>query len=452
LNHNQPAKLRNRLAGTFAAAALFATVLGVSSPAQAQQAAPEVNLAPSPIQSLGQSLYNDGIYLNSRYLGEFAGSVSGGQRQGTDYAGELNFGATFDMEKLAGIQGGSFHVLFTQRHGRALAFDAINNSVSVQQIYGGGQTAQLTILTYEQKFFNNMADIEFGRTDVGDSFDVSSFYCDFQSNALCGNPPDMGKIVSTSFYPISVWGGRLLITPTPNVYFKVGAYQATNNQNPDAHHGFYFGTAGSSGYMLPIELGYKFKTPGAIANNRYDIGALIDRTHYDAAFYSPNTQFGRAAIYAQAQQMVYQTAPNSPRGVYLFGEAMVGTAGGKQVSNLQAEAGMIWEGPLASRPNDNIGLAVSGLHYNNRYLNSLYQTRLAEGGVDRPDHNLIMTEIHYAIQVNKWLNVMPNFQYVINPDGQGFSTYATHNLPNSAVFGIQLYVDLPTLFGIPTKS
>lgn len=452
MNNNQSVKPRRRLAGSIAAAALFGTVLGVGSPARAQQAAPTVNLAPAPIQSMGQSLYNDGIYLNSRYLGEFAGSVSGGQRQGTDYAGELNFGATFDMQKLAGIQGGSFHVLFTQRHGRALAFDAMNNSVSVQEIYGGGQTFQMTILTYEQKFLDNMADIEFGRTDVGDSFDVSSFYCDFQSNALCGNPPDMGKIVSTSFYPISVWGGRLLVTPTPNIYFKVGAYQATGNQNPDSHHGFYFGTAGSSGYMLPMELGFKTKTPGAIANNRFDIGALIDRTHYSASFYSPNEQFGRAAIYAQAQGLVMQTAPDSPRGVYLFGEAMVGTAGGKQVSNIQAEAGMIWEGPFASRPNDNIGLAVSGLHYNNRYLDSLYNIRLAEGGAGFPNHDLVMTEVHYAIQVNKWLNLMPNFQYVINPDGQGFAKYASHNLNNSAVFGIQVFVDLPSLFGIPTKS
>ncbi|MDX5931063.1 carbohydrate porin [Acidiphilium acidophilum] len=452
LYNNQPVKPRRRLAATLAAATLFGTVLGVGTTAYAQQAAPEVNLTPSPIQQLGQTLYNDGIYLNSRYLGEFAGSVSGGQRQGTDYAGELNFGATFDMEKLAGIKGGSFHVLFTQRHGNNLAAQTINNSVSVQQIYGGGQTAQLTIFTYEQKLFDNMVDIEAGRTDMPDSFDVSSFYCDFQSNAICGNPPDMGKITTTNFYAVAVWGGRLLITPTPNLYLKVGAYQSTNNENPDAHHGFYWGTEGSNGYLLPVELGYKWKTPGAIANNRYDIGAIFDRASYTAPYYGPGTYNNESAVYVQGQQMVYQTSPNSPRGVYVFGEAMLGTAGGKQVSNLQAEAGMIWEGPFASRPNDNIGLAVSGIHYNNRYLNSLYQTRLTEGGAGYPDHNLIMTELHYSWQANKWLNIMPNFQYIINPDGQGFSTYSTHNLPNAAVFGIQLYVDLPTLFGIPTKS
>lgn len=450
MNNKRYVMLRKRLPGLLASAALMGVM--AAGTAHAQQAAPEVNLAPSPIQTMGQTLYNDGVYLNSRYLGEFAGSVSGGQRQGTDYAGELNFGATIDMEKMAGIQGGSFHVLFTQRHGNNLAAQTMNNSVSVQEIYGGGQTFQLTEFTYEQKFLNDMADFEAGRTDVGDSFDISSLYCDFQSNALCGNPPGMGKMVpGVSFYPVAVWGGRLLLTPTPNIYFKVGAYQS-NGENPDAHHGFYFGTADSTGYVLPMELGYKWKTPGALANNRYDVGALISRNTYSAPQYSPFAQDTAATIYAQAQQMVYQTEPNSPRGIYLFGEAMVGASGGKQITNLQAEGGMVWEGPFASRPNDNIGVAVSGIRYNNRYLNYLYGIRTAEGGTDYPNRNLIMTEVHYAIQFNKWLNIMPNFQYVINPDGLGNLGYPKHNLNNAAVFGIQVFIDLPSLFGIPTKS
>lgn len=438
-------------------AAALGLTLAASSGAHAQSTTqPEVNLTPSPIQQLGQTLYDDGIYLNSRYLGEFAYNPVGGQKQGGDYAGELNFGATIDLQKLAGVTGGSLHVLFTQRHGRANAFDDINNSVSTQQIYGGGQTFQLTELTYEQKMLNDMLDVEFGRTDLGDDFAVSPFYCDFQSNAVCGNPNEMGKITSTTFYPVSLWGGRVIVAPNPNTYVKIGAYQSDPGINPDANHGFNWAfTQGANGFLLPIEAGFKYDTPGAVAPDQYDVGVIFDRTHYSAPYYNSFApeQFGRTAVYAQAQQMVYQPYANKPQGVYLFAEAMLGLSGGKQASNFEAEAGMIWQGPLPSRPDDNIGLMINGLHYNNRILTSLYDIRLSQFGVNEfPNRNLIMTEIHYAVQVNKWLNVMPNFQYIINPDGQGFPAYPAHNVPNAAVFGIQLYVDLPSLFGIPTKS
>jgi len=383
-----------------------------------------------------------------------------GARQGADYAGELNFGATFDMEKLAGITGGSFHVLFTQRHGNNLAAQTINNSVSVQEIYGGGQTAQLTILTYEQKLLNNMVDIEFGRTDLGDSFEVSPFYCDFQSNAICGNPDEMGKVTSTPFYPVSIWGGRVLVTPSPNLYVKAGIYQSDPLTNPGAHHGFDWGTQGSTGFLVPIEAGFKSTPEGAVAPNQYDLGVIFDRTHYTAPYYNAigPEQFGRTAVYAQAQQMVYQPVPGKPQGLYLFGEGMIGASGGKQVSNFQVEAGAIWQGIFPNRPNDNLGVAINDVHYNNRYLNYLYNgvgnlnSRVAQGGTQFPDNNLMMMEIHYAVQVNPWMNVMPNFQYIIHPDGQAFAKYPVANLPNAAVFGVQLFVDLPTLFGIPTKS
>lgn len=430
---------------------------GAAAPAPASS---EVNLTPSPIQQIGQTMYDHGIYFTGRYLGEFADNPTGGARQGADYAGELSFGATVDMEKLAGLKGGSFHVLFTQRHGNNLAAQTINNSVSVQQIYGGGQTAQLTIFTYEQKLFDDMVDVEFGRTDLGDEFQVSPFYCDFQSNAFCGNPDAMGKITSTPFYPVSIWGGRVLIAPSPNVYMKIGAYQSDPNTDPGAHHGFDWGTEGSNGFLIPIEAGFKFNQAGAVADNQYDVGVIFDRTHYSAPFFNAfgPEQFGRTAVYAQAQQMVYQPVADKPQGIYLFAQAMAGVSGGKQVANFEAEAGMIWQGIVASRPDDNLGFAISDVHYNNRYLNYLYDgvgnvnSRVAQGGTELPDNNMMMMELHYAVQINPWLNVMPNFQYIIHPDGQAFTKYPVANLNNAAVFGVQLFIDLPTLFGIPTKS
>jgi porin len=112
-------------------------------PALAQTpSATEVNI--SPIQQVGKTLADHGIYLNASYFGEFAGNPTGGAAQGSDYADQVAAGADIDLQKLAGWQGGAMHIEFTNRDGHNQGADVINNSVATQQIYGGGQTYYLT--------------------------------------------------------------------------------------------------------------------------------------------------------------------------------------------------------------------------------------------------------------------------------------------------------------------
>jgi porin len=428
------------------------SALLVAGVAHAQNATP-VSLGPSPLQQYAQEAADNGITFVSRYNGEFAANPSGGERQGADFTGELNLGADFDLAKLVGLQGGYLHVLFTDRAGNNLAAKAINNSVSVQQIYGNGQTYQLTYLTYEQKLFNDRVDVELGRTQIAGDFIVSPFYCDFQSNAACGNPSFLGKDINIgpSYYPISVWGGRVQVNITPNVYVKAGLYQNDPAINPDRNHGFDWSSAGSDGVQAAGEIGYTFKAPGAAEPNQYDVGGEFDRAHYSAPYYSPSTQYGRAVVYAQAQQMLYQPIANSPEGLYAFAVGIVSTTSGTQPSNFSAEAGAVYQGIIPSRPLDYAGAMINEVHYNNRFLNYYYAKRLAEGGTQRPNNNLIMMELNYTAQLNSWLNVTPNLQYIVNPDGLGGLAYPRSNLNNAFVVGLQFQLDVANLLGVAVK-
>jgi outer membrane protein OmpA-like peptidoglycan-associated protein len=130
---------------------------------------------------------------------------------------------------------------------------------------------------------------------------------------------------------------------------------------------------------------------------------------------------------------------------------MVGLNGSKQPSNFSAEAGAVYQGIIPSRPEDYAGLLVNDVHYNNTFLNSLYAQRVAEGGTQRPASNLIMMELNYTAQLTPWLNVTPNLQYVINPDGLGGLAYPTKNLKNAFVVGLQFQVDVADLLGLSIK-
>ena len=438
--------------------------LGFQLPAVAQNVQSQGNAvknqqALSPVQSIAVQLANDGIYFNSRYLGEFAANPSGGQRQGSDFAGELNFGATANLARIAGIQGGSVNVLFTARNGRNLAGDTINSSVPVQQIYGDGETYQLTLFTYDQTLFNNKLKFSLGRTELANSFLQSSLYCNFQSNALCGRPYAMGKDTSTSFYPLAVWGANAQINPLPRYYLKVGIYQSNPSLNPQTSHGFDWNMSKSNGFLVPIELGYAWHPNGGTAENRYDIGVIFDRTHYTNPIYdaqgqsyllnntSPAPEYGRVAVYAQAQQMVYQDAAAPERNAYAFAAALFGASGDEQTARYGGEVGFVDNGPFASRPYDSLNVGLGLTHYESNYINSLYDVRLAEGGTQRPHQNLIMAEINYNIQINKWASIQPNLQYVVHPDGLAGSTYPQANLPNAFVVGIQFSVDIGKALG-----
>jgi porin len=423
----------------------------VSAQTTTQTSSSTVNLNLSPVQDMAQTLADDGITIASRYNGEFAANPSGGERQGADFTGELNLGADFDLGKLVGLDGGTIHVLFTDRAGNDLASKAINNSVSVQQIFGGGQTYQLTIFTYEQKLFNDAVDITVGRTDLFNNFLASPLYCDFQSNAACGNPSFAGKSggIESSFYPVAVWGGLVQFNLTKNIYLKTGLYQGVPDPTPVAGHGFNFGgpTDGAQG---AAEFGYAASAPGAAVPDQYDAGVVVSRTHFSAPQFNSESpeQFGQNFVYVQAQKMLYQPVANAPQGLYGFAVGMLGTQGSEQQSNYSVEAGAVYQGIIPSRPLDDVALMVNELHYNNRFLNFLQGERLAEGGTERPNANLVMMELNYTAQVTPWLNFTPNIQYIVNPDGLGGLAFPTKNLPNAWVLGLQFQVDVANLLGL----
>jgi porin len=427
-------------------------MFGGAASAQAQT---QTNPDAIPLmQRVGQSLYDHGIIISSRYLGEFAANPTGGQKQGSDFAGELNLNTGFDLHKILGVPGAFIHTQFVWRQGQNLTGQQINNSVQVQQIYGAGKTWQLAILVYQQKLFGDKVDAYVGRTDIANDFIISPLYCFFQSNNVCGHPSNYQKDTQISSNPAAVWGGRILYAPTKHIYFKTGAYQTDPALNPYANHGFDFSTETANGYSLPFEVGYVGDSAGRLVPDHYDVGVILNHSAFSAAYYNPSSpnQYGRTLVYAEAQQRAFQQEAGSPRGIYTFEAGLFGASGQKQQSDYQLVLGAIWQGPLASRPADNIGLMATDTHYNGDYLNSLFEKRVAEGGTAHPQSHLDIAELNYTLTVNNWINFTPNLQYIVHPDGLGNAKYPTGNLPNAFVVGLQFNFNLNAFAGFPSAK
>jgi porin len=436
-------------------AAVSGMALSVYGIARAQSI-PNVKLPTSAdvhMPGLEQLLLEDGIYPTISYSGQVAGNPSGGQKQGVAYAGRTTFGAAFDLQKSIGIPGAMIHLLFSDDTGTSLSEGDINSGLVSQSLISDPESFQLAIFTYEQKLFHGRVDINFGRTDL--NFLYSDLYCDFESRADCGRPAQTAKTVAAPLFPIAVWGGHVLGYITPNIYVKIGIYQPNADLHPVESHGFDFGikTSGvGGGFDLPVEVGYTYRTPGAATANKYDIGLIDSQVKFSAPFDSAKMPLHdeRLDWFIEAQQFVYQAKPNSARGIYLFGYGIFGASGNTQMTNYQLTGGAIWQGPLESRPFDRAGIQFTDIHFNDEFLNFLNAERVKAKGSGFPWSSESLIEANYMIQLTNWLQLEPDLQYLIHPDGLGFATFSNHNLPNAFVVGAQFNIDLATLAGLPS--
>ncbi|MDP4005679.1 carbohydrate porin [Methylobacterium sp. NEAU K] len=431
--------------------------------AGADSAAASIDLqgssATPPAVAPGALDLGNGISMFLNYTGEFAANPSGGIRQGSAYAGQIAFGLDADLGRLAGIDGGSVHTIVTQRHGRSLAQDAIGFDGSVQEIYGGGQTAHLTMLSYEQKLLDNRLDIEVGRLLANPNFLGSPLYCNFQNNVTCGAPKSIFKLTNFTYWPIATWGAHAKAWVTDKVFVHAGVYEVNPRDQLPTQNGIDWSTNGATGVLIPVEVGYSTTSGNDLLPRTYSVGVVFDQSDYkdpvldvrrSARVFSdldPLTRFGRSAVYARFDQLVWRPDPNGVQGLSLFGVAMGGT-GGRQSQDYFLEGGAVLTGTFPGRPYDTLGFVFAMEKLSPLGAADIRAARASYGLSSRTVETLqTILELSYGIQVTPAVRLMPNLQYVIDPDQTRFPL-RPKPIPNAFVIGAKLSVDLFTLAGL----
>ena len=109
---------------------------------------------------------------------------------------------------------------------------------------------------------------------------------------------------------------------TPQIYFKVGAYQDTPVGTGFMDAGFDWRTSGSTGAFIPVELGYLTGFGNARLPSKYDIGFWDDTSQFNKGNQAGNpTVTGRQSGYIQLQQTVWRPDPKTNQSLTLFGGA-----------------------------------------------------------------------------------------------------------------------------------
>lgn len=442
-----------------AGVATLSLSFAVTAPAMAQDGAavPKPPALPVPDTSpraAFQPLADEGITLALSYTGEAATNVSGGLRRDAAYTGQVYVGADVDMNRIAGIGGGTIHVAITNRHGESLSALAIGNNTSVQEVWGT-QNTHLAILTWEQKLFGDRLVVEAGRSQANIHFLNSPYYCHFQTNSACGNPTFVFKNSNFTYFPASSWMAKARVQITPLWFAHAGVYEVNPDRKRANDHGFNFSARNATGVVMPWEVGYGDDQRTTRLPGHYILGGWIDRGDYadplrddrgGVAILSGRpaaTLHGRSGLYARFDQMLTRPDPSSDRGLALFGVAMTNLSGRVEESHF-LELGLLQTGTFPGRDTDTIGFVINDQRFSDLAMERMRAARISAGGDGRINRHQYMMELAYGAQITPAIRISPNIQYIINPDQTG-APFRTRNIGNALVLGFKFTVDAPKM-------
>lgn len=445
--HSTHGRARKRQALTLLACACTASSWGISAQA-ADAFAVDSPWMTGDWGGLRTELLNKGVDIQMGYTGESASNVRGGysNHHVTRYADQFNLGANIDLQKLLGWNDAAFSLSITNRNG-----SNINEKIddpratglgSTQEIQGRGSVSRLSELWLSKGWFDDTLNIKAGRFAVSDDFAVED--CSFQGLAFCGSQP--GNYVDTIYNgPISQWAARVRYRVTSDVYAQIGAFNI-NPSDLENDNGFKLNGAGTTGTFVPVELVWAptvNKLPGEYRVGYYHSSANGTDVYRDAngqpAALTGNpyrSDSSRHGFWVVGKQQLTSVNGDTSRGLTMTASATFQDRATTPVDSYQ-KVSFVYKGLFDARPTDTLGFGVARIHASSLFLRNA-KTANEQSGLSYDDagyvpeqHTEYASELNYGIQATKWLNIMPNIQYIKHPDG-------VRQVDNALVLGLQV--------------
>ena len=210
-------------------------------------------------------------------------------------------------------------------------------------------------------------------------------------------------------------------------YVATGIYDVTPLRKSPAH-GLDLGFPGTTGFIVPLEIGFVRGKSASDYPGTYKIGIYYDSSNSTVLGDPSRQASGRSGIYVQAAQQIWKARPGSVQGISIFGIATLNDSR-TGLFRTSFEAGASWRGPFAGRGGDIASIGWVRLDVNPR----LRPLQRAQNLAEQTDEQLI--ELNYGFQIGRSLLLRPGVQYVIRPGG-----YASR--PDTAIFTAHVQLTL----------
>ena len=375
-----------------------------------------------------------GIVPTLTFVTDSLGNPTGGERQGFTTANNVGLDLNFDLEKLCGLDGGSFLLSMSYRFGGSLSANYIHNVFTVQQVFGG-ETFHLINIAYQQKLFDDRVELRLGRTATGDDFLVSPYNYVFVQNGFDGNPVSIFfNSPGMTAYPNDTWGALVKVRPTARTYIMGGVYNGDPSIRTNDKHGADFSMDGP---VFAIgEVAYQ---PNSLPGDRGLIGNYKAGFWYDNSLYADfNTgavNRGNWSFYGMFDQVLVRFGePANHRGFGVAGSFLASPD--QSISRMPYffTAALVTRGIFPARPRDIIGLGVVYGHFSNDLQDSQRQAQQLDPTVGVQSHETVLELTYRLTLLKSALYFQPDMQYVFRPG-------ATGQTSDALVLGAQVAVN-----------
>jgi len=440
----------------------------VAAPAAAPPPCITGSIAPSLPPELADpggtraALAAKGIQFQLNYIGEVLGDVAGGMRQGSIYDNRLELCIDADLEKLFGWQGAALHANGYEIGGNGLSRSYVGNLLTVSNIEALS-TTRLYEAWFEQKLDGDKIAVRIGQLGADTEF-LMSTYAGLFINGTFGWPNITASDLPSGgpAYPLATPSIRLKLTPSDQFAFLLGLFdgdpagpgsgnpqerdlngvnfrvtdpplligegQYSYNLNPDA------GLAGT------VKLG-TWTHFGTFADERFDTAGLPLAS--PASNGIAQRLSGDYGVYSVIDQMIYHLPGDDPaKGVGVF-VRISASPDDRNLVSFYADAGINFNGVIASRPNDSFGLGLAYARISDS-VSAAEEDAVYFSGVQRPvqDYEAAL-ELTYQAQIVPGWTIQPDFQYIFHPGRHIANPFDPTGaaIPNAAVVGVRTTIN-----------
>lgn len=367
-----------------------------------------------------------GVTFDSSYTTNIVGNPVGGKKRGFAYAGSYGVSVNINFDN-TGWKDFDIFSSAVWRTGTSLSQRKINNQFPVQQVFGS-QTVKLNELFFRQMLFNDNFELKAGRLDGGNDFLANPFlYPRFVNNGFDGNPISVFFNVPFVAYPNSTWGAYVYLRPYKRFTMKYAVFNANSDIQKAKYHGVNFTFKSTNGVIWITEW-------CALVNQEEEDSGMPGKYKVGYFYLTGNKQdfTGRKknsdqCLYFLFDQTIYRPDHDSDRGLTPF-VSLVLAPKDRNLFPLFFNGGLVYKGPVASRPDDYVSF---GYIYG-KYSSDLASSQRSRG--EEPQNYETIYELNYWAQINKWFYVVPDIQIVVHPKGL--------DIPTAFVVGAQIGFDI----------
>ena len=421
------------------------------------------------------TLEKAGLKFTFTYFGDAFGNPEGGVKQGLGYDGRFGTIIDGDLEKLVGWSGVSFHASIHQIHGTQFSAQNLDNLMTVSGIEAPPSTRLFNLWLAED--ISKQINLRVGQFSAAQEFLVSQT-ANLFVNSTFGWPALTAQDLPSGgpAYPEATPGARVQFTPNSNVTVLAAAFNGDpagpgpGNPVQRDPFGLAFRVTDSPFLIAEIDYTYGQAHPGRNSNQEgsmlassplsagaaelpgtIKIGAWLHTGMFADQQFSSDGEplaasgsllqhWGNYAVYGVLDQIVWRAPGNTNRALNIFVRAMAAPAD-RNLIDLYADGGLSLNGPIDSRPNDTVGLAIA---YGRISPDASAYDREIDllTGRPLPDRDFeAALELTYQWFLRDGWYIQPNLQYIIHPGGNIPSPAApdtTSPIPNALVLGTRL--------------